>query len=206
MNNSEIIEAVVISWPEDLKDIDAEEIVKMSSDEMLIKSFRPESEGLWAANEWIIPTTFVVTVTSLFFKSFLEEAGKDAYQMIKSRLKNYITKRRELKTAMAAATTSPNKLSKNYDQSLSISLKARVHTRLFVNVMISEKVESGETEEMLDGMFQVLELLYQDCQRQLPEVSINAQYRPEELYLIANPETRQWDILTPKQMSERYSN
>jgi len=198
-------EAIVISWPEDLDDIDAEEIIKLSTDKVIIKGVRTESE-LWAANEWIIPTTFVVTVTGLFFKSFLEEAGKDAYQIVKTHLKEYLAKRRELKTKLIAAETSPDKLSKNYDQSLSISLKARLHTRLLVNVMISEKVENEETGEMLEGMFQVLELLYQDCQQQLPEENIDNESRPNEVYLVADPETRKWDILTAKQMSERYKN
>ena len=196
-------EAIIISWPEDMDDIDAGELVKLSTDNIVIKSVRTESE-LWAANEWIIPTTFIVTVTGLFFKSFMEEAGKDAYQVVKSKLKEYVAQRREVKTQLIASASSPDKLSKNYDQSLSISLKARLHTRLLVNVMISEKVENEEISEMLECMFQVLELLYQDCQQQLPEENIDNQSRPNEVYLVADPETRKWDILTAKQMSERY--
>ncbi|WP_158993976.1 hypothetical protein [Mucilaginibacter sp. L196] len=198
-------EAIIISWPSDIEDVDANEIVGLSTDNIIIKSVRTETE-LWAANEWIIPTTFVVTVTSLFFKSFLEEAGKDAYQMVKAHLKEYLAKRREIKTTLIAANSSPDKLSKNYDQSLSVSLKARLHTRLLVNVMISEKVHEVEIDQMLEGMFQVLELLYKDLQDQVPEEKIDKESRPEEVYLIANPETRQWDILTAKQMSERYKN
>jgi len=198
-------EAIIISWPNDFDDADAIEIIGLSTNKIVIKEVRTESE-LWAANEWIIPTTFVVTVTGLFFKSFLEEAGKDAYQMVKSRLKTYLAKRSEVKTILIASSSSPDKLSNNYDQSLSVSLKARLHTRLLVNVMISKKVEADETDQMLEGMFLVLELLYKDFQDQVPEEKINIEKRPEEVYLIANPETRQWDILTPKQMSERYKN
>lgn len=198
-------EAIIISWPQDMDDVDAKEIINLSTGNIVIKGVQTESE-LWAANEWIIPSTFVVTVTGLFFKSFLEEAGKDAYQVIKSKVKEYIAERRQLKTKLIASAGSPDKLSKNYDQSLSISLKARLHTRLLVNVLISEKVENDEASEMLEGLFQVLELLYQDCQRQVPEENLNSEIRPEEVYLIANPETHQWDILTPKQMTARYRN
>lgn len=198
-------EAVVISWPADLNDTDAEDLINLTTSNIVIKGVRTEYE-FWATHEWIIPTTIVVTVTSLFLKSFLEEAGKDAYQMIKSKLKKYLTNRRELKTTLIAAATSPNKLSKNYDQSLSISLKARLHTRLLVNVLISEKVKSEEVSEMLEGMFQVLELLYQDSQQQMPEENLNMKIKPKEVYLIANQETRHWDILTSKQIAERYKN
>jgi len=198
-------EAIIISWPNDIDDADANEIIGLSTNDMVIIGVRTETE-LWAANEWIIPTTFIVTVTNLFFRTFFEEANKDVYKMIKARLKKYINKRRELKTKLIASTASPDKLSKNYDQSLSISLKARLHTRLLINVMISEKVEGEETDQMLEGMFQILELLYQNSQQQLPEEKIVDESRPEEVYLVANPETRQWDILNPKQMYERYKN
>lgn len=197
-------EAVIISWPKDLNDVEAESIICLSNQNMVIKGFRTEREGLWAANEWIIPTTFVITVTGIFFKSFLEEAGKDAYQMVKSRLIKYIINRRKFKTKLIAASASPKKLSKNYDQSLSISLKSRLHTNLLVHVLISEKVRNGESDLMLQGMFQVLELLYQGCQQERPEESINNKERPNEIYLVANPETKQWDILTQNQMSEKY--
>ena len=198
-------EAIIISWPENLDDAEAEELLKLSTGNIIIKGVRTEPE-LWAANEWTIPTTVVVTVTGLFFKVLAEEAIKDIYKHIKSKLKQYLIKRRELKTKLIASAASPEKLSKNYDQSLSISLKARLHTRLLVNVMISEKVENEEAGDMLEGMFRVLELLYQDCQQQVPEKNLNMKSRPEEVYLIANPETRQWDILTAKQMSERYKS
>jgi hypothetical protein len=202
-NNEDMNEAVIISWPNDIDDIEANEIIGLSTDNIIIKSVRAESE-LWAAYEWVIPTTFVVTITSLFFKALVEEASKDVYKLIKAKLKEYLIKRRELKTTLIAAAASPDKLSKNYDQSLSISLKARLHTRLLVNVMISERVENKEADEMLEGMFQVLELLYEDCQQQVTEENINYESRPNEVYLIANPESKQWDILTPKQMSDRY--
>ncbi|MGY4385157.1 hypothetical protein ACVWYN_002193 [Pedobacter sp. UYP24] len=188
-------EAITISWPNDIDDIDANEIIDLSTNDMVIKGVRTETE-LWAANEWIIPTTFVVAVTNLFFKSFFEEASKDIYKLVKSRLKEYIINRRESKTKLIAATSSPDKLSKTYDQSLSISLKARLHTKLLVNVLVSEKVKSEEMSDMLESIFHLLEVLYQDCQQDKPEEKIDSTIRPNEIYLIADPETRQLDILT----------
>lgn len=199
-------EAIIIRWPDHFDDLEAKEIISGSSDKMVVKGLPYESGGPWAAYEWVVPTTFVVTVTGLFFKSFLEEAGKDAYQMMKARLKEYIAKRREIKTTVIASSGSPNKLTKSYDQSFSISLKARLHTRILVNVMISEKVENEQIPDMLEGMFNVLEILYRDCQQKMHEETIDANVRPEEVYLIANVEKNQWDILTPKQMSEKYKN
>lgn len=198
-------EAVIISWPHDIDDPYATEIVGLSTDNMPIKGIRTENE-LWAANEWIIPTTFVVTVTGLFFKSFFEEAGKDAYQTLKKHLKEYLTKRRQIKTQLIASDQSPNKLSKNYDQSFSISLKARLHTGALVNVLFSNKVKDEDIPEMLEGMFQSLELMYQNCHKYAPEENINDEKRPNEVYLVVDIKTKRWEILSPKEMSDRYRN
>lgn len=199
-------EAIIIGWPDNMEDIDAQEIIKLSADELKIKGVKHESGSMFAAFEWTIPTTFIVMVSGLFFKSFMEEAGKDAYQMLKSRLKQYILKRREVKTLLVAASQSTQKLSKSYDQSLSISLKVRLHSQLLINVMISEMVEGQDADDMLEGVFEVLNLLYQQCQETAPEQKIDRNVRPNEMYMVANPETKLWEILTSKEMAERYRN
>lgn len=199
-------EAIIIGWPDNLDDIDAQEIVNLSTPELKIKGIRHESDRLFAAFEWTIPTTFIVMVSGLFFKAFMDEAGKDAYQMLKSRLKAYILKRREIKTTLVAASQSTNKLSRTYDQSMSVSMKARLHSRLMVNVMISENVEGQDADDMLEGVFEVLQMLYNQCQEAAPEEQIKKNVRPEEIYLVANAETKLWEILSPKEMTERYRN
>lgn len=199
-------EAIIISWPDNMDDIDAQEIIALSTDELKIKGVQHESCGMFAAFEWTIPTTFIVMISGLFFKSFMEEAGKDVYQMLKSRVKQYVLKRLEIKTKLVAAPQSTEKLSKSYDQSLSISLRARLHSQLLINVMVSEKVEGQDADEMLEGLFDVLNLLYQQYLESAPEQEINRNIRPNEMYMIANPETKLWEILTPKEMSERYRN
>lgn len=199
-------EAIIIGWPDKMDDLDAQEIIALSTDELKIKGIQNERGGMFAALEWTIPTTFIVMVSGLFFKSFMEEAGKDTYQILKTQIKRYILKRREIKSKLVAATQSTEKLSKSYDQSLSISLKARLHSQLLINIMVSEKVEDQEADNMLEGLFEVLNQLYKQCQETAPEQRINRNVRPNEMYMIANLETKQWEMLTLKEMSERYRN
>lgn len=206
LNQLNMDEAVIIRWPDNLDDKDAHEIIALSTPELKIKGVQHESERLFAALEWTIPTTFMVMVSGLFFKSFMEEAGKDSYHMVKTRLKEYILKRREIKTTLVAASQSANKLSKTYDQSLTISMKARLHSRLVVNVMISEKVEGQDAADMMDGVFEVLNMLYVQCREAAPEEQVDRNIRPEELYLVANPDTKLWEILSSREMSDRYRN
>jgi len=59
---------------------------------------------------------------------------------------------------------------------------------------------------MLEGVFQVLNLLYQKCQEPAPEDKIDQNIRPEEIYMVANPEIKSWEILKPKEIADRYRN
>ncbi|WP_091212117.1 hypothetical protein [Mucilaginibacter gossypiicola] len=199
-------EAIIIGWPEEIEDLDAEDIIALDSETLRIKSIRTSSEGMMAALEWSLPTAYVVMLSGLFFKSFLEEAGKDAYQMLKTCIKNYILKKRQIKTRLLAASSSPKKLSPDYDQSLTITLKARLHSGLLVTVLVSEKVEQADADDMLEGMFHVLQLLYEDCQEKAPEPAPSNNVRPEEIYLLADPENKKWDIYTSKQLLEKYKS
>lgn len=199
-------EAIIISWPEDFDDPLAESILNFDSDNFRVAARRTEPKGLLAMLEWAIPTAFIVYLSGNFFKSFLTEAGKDAYAKSKDLLKDYIKKRRQIKTKLIAADSSPEKLSKSYDQSLTISLKVELQPGLTITVFVSERVDNGEENEMLESMFQNLMLLYEDCQKAVSESPDQNKKRFPHMYMIANLQTRQWELLTQQQMSERYKN
>ncbi|QEK51417.1 hypothetical protein FYC62_06865 [Pedobacter aquae] len=199
-------EIIIIGWPDNLDDTDAQEIIDLSKPQLKIKGVQHKSTRLFAALEWTIPTTFIIMISGLFFKSFMEEAGKDTYQMLKSRLKEYILKRREIKTSLIESSNLTDKLSKKYDQSLSISMKARLHSKLVINIMISEKVKGQDADNMMERVFEVLQMIHDQCQEIASEEYIMRNIHPEEVYLLANPETYFWEILTPKEMFERYRN
>ncbi|RZM23714.1 MAG: hypothetical protein EOO88_25300 [Pedobacter sp.] len=72
--------------------------------------------------------------------------------------------------------------------------------------MISEKIEGQDADDMLVGVFEILNLLYQQCQEADPEKKMNRNIRPNEMYMVANPQSKLWEIITSKEMSERYQN
>jgi len=50
----------------------------------------------------------------------------------------------------------------------------------------------------------MLNQLCQQCQQTALEEKIDRNIRPNEMYLLANPENRSWEILNQQEMLERY--
>lgn len=161
--------------------------------------------GAVAGIEWALPTAVIAYLLKPFFESFLQEAGKDFYEIVKTKMKKFITENREVKTKYVAASSSPNKLSDNYDQSNTISLKVRLHSNLLITVLFNESVPENEIDQMLESLFQLLNYLYEECQKEEIE-EIEGNQRPNEYYLIANNETQKWEMLTIQQMIQKYTS
>lgn len=201
-------EAIIISATESVPSEWVDDFIKeVDQENFKVKKIVAEDLGLMAAIEWTIPTLVIAYLLKPFFESFLSEAGKDAYIHAKASLKQLITKNREIKVTLHSATQSIHKLSKNYDQSLSVSMKARLHEHMTITVLFDENVTEEETLQMMDGMFQSLEMLYEQWQEAYPESEgSNEGFSRNELYMIVNNATKKWELLTKKQMSTKYRN
>jgi len=157
-----------------------------------------------AGMEWAIPTVVIAYLLKPFFESALQEAGKDSYQYAKKRLKAFIVKNRQVKTRRITAKQSTQKLSRNYNQSNTISLKAWVHSGLIINVLFDEQAKEKDLEDMLDGMFDSIHAIYIHCQNQNPE-DPPKKGMAKEVYFLADLERKSWEMLTTKQMIDRFN-
>lgn len=201
-------EAIIISATESVPSEWVDDFVKeVDHEDFKVKKIVAEDLGLMAAIEWAIPTLVIAYLLKPFFESFLSEAGKDVYIHAKASLKQLINRNMKIKVTLHAATQSIHKLSKNYDQSLSVSVKARVHERLTITVLFDENVAEEEVSQMMDGMFQSLEMLYEQWQKAYPESGdANEGFSRNEIYMIVNNVTKRWELLTKQQMSAKYRN
>jgi hypothetical protein len=201
-------EAIVISYNQREPEEWVEDLTReVEAQNFKVRKFKREESGAWAAIEWSIPTLAVAILLQPFFKAFLTEAGKDAYRLTKEALKKFILKNRGIKLKWMAAAEAINKLSKTYDQSLSISIKAQIDPRLTVTVLFNENVPDEEASDMVESMYEILERLYQKCQEESPDkVASNDHLSKNNVYLIANNESQQWELLTDKQIADKYRN
>jgi muramidase (phage lysozyme) len=201
-------EAIVISYSPSIPEKWVNDLLKViPENEFQAKKEPREEMGLMAAIEWAIPTLAVAYLLKPFFDAFLTEAGKDAYLTTKKALQTFIQQSRAIRMKWVAASSSPNKLSKTYDQSLSISLKAQVHSGLTVTVLFSDRVSDEETPFMVEGAFQILEALYQECLKSSEGTDkATEKLSRNNLYLVVNFDEQRWELLDNKQITAKYKN
>lgn len=159
--------------------------------------------GPMAALEWMVPTGIVLYVTKSFFDAALKETGKDFYVLCKKTLGRLIKKSHAVKSKYIAADASPKKLSAGYDQSNSISVKATLHPNLTITVLFTELLSEEDFIMAVDNLFDSLVVLYQSTAKEFGG-KIYEKISRDDLFLLANPDTRNWEIVTRSQMFERF--
>ncbi len=201
-NKNAVLIWVADNYPKELYDFLEEEFANSP----LAYRIDQRESGAMAGIEWALPTAIVAYLLKPFFEAFLQEAGKDAYLKTKEGIKKLVKKNLPVETIRISANSSPHKLSERYDQSGAISLKVAVHKRLTFTVLFSNEIEPKEFDLMLDGLFKSIEQIYLEVQKNFPDETDGEQISHNELYLLANVNQRSWEILTEKQMLERYRN
>jgi len=170
--------------------------------DITVKS-RERDLGVMAAIEWTIPTQIMIYMAAAFSTSFLTEAGKDTYKEIRNALKKFITTNHAIKTKIITSSGSPDKLSKSYDQSLSISMRVKLHQRIALTVLFPDIMPKEEADAMLDGLFDSLKAIKKELSA---ESNQNLQQTQIQLFLIADPNKKSWVMLDSKQMMDKYRN
>jgi hypothetical protein len=195
----EIALELPINYPKALLTPFEDELDKFA---VAIKS-RERNLGTMAAIEWTIPTQIIIYLAGAFITSFLAESGKDAYKGVRNALKKFIINNHAIKTKLITASDSSDKLSKSYDQSLSISMRVKLHQRIALTVLFPGSMPKEEADTMLDGLFDSLRSMKKDLSAENDQ---NLQGPQIQLFLIADPDKKSWMMLDHKQMMDKYRN
>lgn len=197
-------EAIVLITPKALPKEFSDDLIKaVKKTDLKIRKDEIDY-GVMAGIEWAISTLVIAYLAKPFFEAFLQEAGKDTYGVVKDEIKKFILRTKKIKTTTITSDLSPKKLSAKYDQSRSVSVKARVHSQIMVTVLFDENAADDDADAMLDGMFEMLYFLYGKANESSDTSSPGA--KKNEIYLVADHINKKWEILTTQQMAERYRN
>lgn len=149
----------------------------------------------YAAFEWAIPTAFFVIITKSYFDSFLKEAGKDHYIILKKWIKDLITKCRDIKITTIVSEQTPEKIEKKYTQSKVISIIVELDDnrilKLFFDESINIEVWMMNIDKILNSIFELYEKLPND---KLSSLILNLGYdeRYSTIFAIIDKETNEW--------------
>lgn len=146
IENSHLVFTYPERFPQDIIDSDMSEI---EAKDLKIHIEKHKNET-YAAMEWIVPTFFATYFLKPYFEVFLQEAGKDHYQLLKNACKKMLEKGKATQVQLISATKSTEKLSKSYSQSHSVSIVAQMKTNRQIKLLFDNNLELSDWENALE--------------------------------------------------------
>jgi len=197
---------IVLTYPTGFpEELIVNEVLEIQVDKLDLKISK-EDHTLFMAFEWVIPTAFGVYILKPYFDSFLSEAGKDHYNILKNGLKNIVDKAKLIKARMIAATESTEKLSKDYNQSSVISFTIQTKNNRQIRLLFDDDLEKSDwdnaIDELLDFVIENYELYPND--KLTNAISEKSKKEYETIYVIINPITKQIEFFNDSDLIKKY--
>lgn len=150
----------------------------------------------WAATEWVIPGLIAVYLFKPYFESFLKEAGKDHYLLLKNKLCEILskTKTMEVKTVTSGGAT--KKIDDYNTQSKAISIFIQTEKGIMIKLLFDNKLEveiwHASTENFLNLIQEHYEKIDNPLSKYLNEIDDK---RINTIYAIIDPDTKNWKYI-----------
>lgn len=187
--------------------ISNEEIAELISD---IKESKPEVVQVrpepYAAMEWIIPTAVGAYLAKPYFDSFLGEAGKDHYTIVKEwtkKLAQYT--RKKIKTKILTSSGSELNFDEGYTQSSAISIFIELSNNKRLKLLFDLTLSDTEWNKAIDNFYILLADHYEHYPNDGLTVktdSLNGRF----CYGVIDKRTLEWIFLDESGMYKRMSN
>lgn len=143
---------IYIKYPENYPDEYIEtDLSEFKSDNLNIKLEKVDY-GPFAAIEWAIPTVIAAYVLKPYFESFLKEAGKEHYQLLKKGLKNLMKKGKSMNVQLLKAGESTEKLNKKYNQSLAVAIHLQTVNEREIKLLFNNDLDKSDWDSALDQL------------------------------------------------------
>lgn len=156
-----------------------------------------EEPKIWASAEWAIPGLIAVYVLKPYFESFLKEAGKDHYNLLKQSFNKLLKLNKNIPVETITSTASPIKLDKENTQSKAISIHIEIKDGRKIKLLFDNKLELDDWINALDNIMDRVQnsyLEYPNDELTLELESLEKDPR-FEIFAIINKETIEWEFL-----------
>jgi hypothetical protein len=182
-----------------------DEISEIKVDGLDVRVIKKEN-GVFNGFEWIIPTAFVAYILKPYFDAFLSEAGKDHYNLLKSILKKMVKKGKVYETKAVASTLSPDKLSKGYSQSLTVSIEAQTVNNRHLKLLFDNDLSIEDWNEAIEQFIALLSDNYSKFPNDTLTKEIEKLQTKQHkiLYLVVDPKTKRLELKDDLKMLESY--
>jgi hypothetical protein len=165
-----------------------------------------ENNPLFNAFEWIIPSAFGVYILKPYFDSILSEVGKDHYELLKKFISQYLKKGKKFNFSLIAAKESSKKLSKTYNNSLTVALEIQAKNNRVIKILFDNSLS---IEEWQEASSKIMDLFVEHYRKSPEDVLTKAMNRFEDkphrkLYIIINKRFQNIEIKDDNDLVEIY--
>lgn len=197
---------ILLTYPTEFPDeLIVQEILEIQADKLDLKISK-EDHTHFMAFEWIIPTAFCVYILKPYFDSFLSEAGKDHYNILKNGLKKFVEKAKFIKARMIAADQSTAKLSKGYNQSIVISFTIQTKNNRQIRLLFDNDLEKSDWDNAIDELLDFVIENYESSpnDKLTNAISEKSKKEYELIYVIINKITKQIEFFDDRDLIKKY--
>lgn len=204
-NTPDIIYISPSSYPQDKIEKDLE---YLKDTDLNVYVHKNEESPFFNSFEWIIPSAFGVYILKPYFDSILSEAGKNHYDLFKKFISQYLKKGKEFNFSLIAAKESSKKLSKTYNNSLTVALEIQAKNNRVIKVLFDNSLSLEEWQGASNKIIDLFVDHYKKSPEDLLTKAINKfENKPHrKLYIIVNKSFQDIEIKDDNDLVEIYKN
>ncbi|UMY65046.1 MULTISPECIES: hypothetical protein [unclassified Flavobacterium] len=180
------------SYPEEIINNDISEIKENELKVHITK----QGNAMYNALEWIVPTFLATYILKPYFEAFLQEAGKDHYQLVKSACKKMLARGKSTQAHLIAAEESTQKLSGKYNESLAVSILFQTAANRQIKMLFNNSLSLKEWENAVDEFSEIMLEHYRNFPNDIlsNEIKDLSQKPYYSIYVKINPETKKLEF------------
>jgi hypothetical protein len=183
---------IYIDFPEYYPTENIQEDINLFIESGILVEYKVKETRAYAALEWTIPTAIVAYIVKPYFEAFLQEAGKQHFEILSKKLKTLINRGKQMNVRLISASKSTEKLNKAYNQSMAISIMFEIKNGKIIKLLFDNDLEKEDWDNAID---QILEFVIENYENENNNklASIIKDFDNEKafkIYALINKETK----------------
>jgi hypothetical protein len=188
---------IVLSYPESFPEKFGDIIVSdIKHEKLTVVIEKKPYPQMWNGIDWLLPTAIAVYIFKPYFESFLKEAGKDHYSILKESLSKLLKPAKESPVKTVVSRLSPEKINQTNQQSKTISIHIEVNNGRRIKLLFDDKLSIDDWVGGLNSFLELTErhyLEYPKDELTLKIDALNAKDDPQ-IFGTINPQTKEWNL------------
>lgn len=151
----------------------------------------------WAASEWIIPGIVAVYILKPYFESFLKEAGKEHYLLLKNKLNSILAKTKNMNINTITAKETTEKIDNSNTQSKAISIFIQTKNGIVIKLLYDNTLDLETWQKSTIDFLNLIEDHYENAKDNPLTEYLNKlePSRNRTIYGIIDPDSKNWILI-----------